>query len=227
VQVLLALQYLHTFFEVPHRDVKPQNILINSEGRVKLCDFDTVYILTANGPSTIVGTERYCAPEVSLERSGQPYTARCDLYSLGVVLLEVANPAFTPSLTFGDRNARSTAEELQTALDAVEHKPLRDILRKMLDPIAESRCDAFEALSDSFFGGDYTFTTSRKAREAFYEIGIQIGDSEREEILRWKEASRATTPSVEDMMRALIKLRQQNAMASVASFVGGIDDAKL
>lgn len=73
---------------VVHRDVKPANILISDEGRVKVCDFGIARIadraqaaLTA--PATVVGTSSYMAPEQVL---GEPVDARTDLYALGCVL---------------------------------------------------------------------------------------------------------------------------------------------
>ncbi|GAA4243029.1 protein kinase domain-containing protein [Dactylosporangium darangshiense] len=73
---------------VVHRDVKPANILIGDEGRVKVCDFGIARIndraqaaLTA--PATVIGTSAYMAPEQVL---GEPVDARTDLYALGCVL---------------------------------------------------------------------------------------------------------------------------------------------
>ncbi|MET7396391.1 protein kinase [Dactylosporangium sp. NPDC005572] len=73
---------------VVHRDMKPANILIGDEGRVKVCDFGIARItdraqtvLTA--AATVVGTSSYMAPEQVL---GKPVDARTDLYALGCVL---------------------------------------------------------------------------------------------------------------------------------------------
>ncbi|MGI5179505.1 protein kinase domain-containing protein [Dactylosporangium sp. CA-152071] len=84
---------------VVHRDVKPANILIGDEGRVKVCDFGIARItdraqaaLTA--PATVVGTSSYMAPEQVL---GEPVDARTDLYALGCVLYAMltGRPPFT------------------------------------------------------------------------------------------------------------------------------------
>jgi Tol biopolymer transport system component/predicted Ser/Thr protein kinase len=75
-----------------HRDIKPQNILVTHEGRVKLIDFglakdamhgDGAQTLTAEG--TIMGTAPYMSPE---QVRGQKLDARSDLFSLGAVLYE-------------------------------------------------------------------------------------------------------------------------------------------
>lgn len=73
---------------VVHRDVKSQNILIDTEGRVKVTDFG---IAQAGDPSmteagSILGTAQYLAPE---QARGEQVDERSDLYSVGVVLYEM------------------------------------------------------------------------------------------------------------------------------------------
>ena len=102
---------------IVHRDVKPGNILVNSQGTIKLVDFglakafatvaETESAVTM--PGTFVGTLHYAAPEVL---TGRPADARSDLYSLGVVLYEMAcgvlpfagieGPAFIAAVLRGD-----------------------------------------------------------------------------------------------------------------------------
>lgn len=88
-ELLSALRHMHAA-GVVHRDIKPQNVLIDESGRARLSDFGIAQpsdatALTRTGH--VLGTERYLAPEV---RAGTPATASSDLYSLGVLLGEVA-----------------------------------------------------------------------------------------------------------------------------------------
>lgn len=71
-----------------HRDIKPDNVLIDTESRVKLSDFGLVRAAAETTASTdqIVGTVAYLSPE---QVSGEPITQASDVYSAGVVLFEL------------------------------------------------------------------------------------------------------------------------------------------
>lgn len=72
---------------VIHGDVKPANILITSDGRVKLMDFGMARVAKRDsGDSPLLGTPAYWCPEQIM---GRPQDARSDLFSLGVVLYEM------------------------------------------------------------------------------------------------------------------------------------------
>jgi serine/threonine-protein kinase len=87
-QVAEALDVAHRAGLV-HRDVKPANVLLAGDGRVKVADFGIAKALEAGDltqPGLMVGTARYVAPE---QVEGKPVDARTDIYSLGVVLYEL------------------------------------------------------------------------------------------------------------------------------------------
>jgi serine/threonine-protein kinase len=72
-----------------HRDIKPQNVLIDSEGRAKLTDFGISRQLEQDGMTAtgrVLGTTDYVAPEQAM---GRAVDQRSDVYSLGVVLYEM------------------------------------------------------------------------------------------------------------------------------------------
>jgi hypothetical protein len=72
-----------------HRDIKPQNVLIDAEGRAKLTDFGISRQLEQDGMTAtgrVLGTTDYVAPEQAMGRGADP---RSDVYSLGVVLYEM------------------------------------------------------------------------------------------------------------------------------------------
>src|SRR5687767_2416826 len=88
IEIGRALECAH-LNRLVHRDVKPQNVLIDSEGRAKVTDFGIARSLEAEGLTAtgrVLGTTDYVAPEQAL---GEETTAQLDVYSLGICLFEM------------------------------------------------------------------------------------------------------------------------------------------
>jgi serine/threonine-protein kinase len=89
LQIAHALAFAHEHGLV-HRDVKPQNVLLNDAGEAKVTDFGIARSLDVDRgmtqTGTVLGTSNYIAPE---QASGRPVEARTDVYSLGVVVYEL------------------------------------------------------------------------------------------------------------------------------------------
>jgi eukaryotic-like serine/threonine-protein kinase len=87
LQVLRAARFAHQR-GVVHRDIKPQNVLVDDEGRVKVTDFGIARAGASDMTETgsIMGTAQYLSPE---QAQGRPVDARSDLYSIGIVLYEL------------------------------------------------------------------------------------------------------------------------------------------
>jgi serine/threonine protein kinase len=88
IEIARALQAAHAH-HIVHRDVKPQNVLIDEEGAARVTDFGIARTLDEEGLTAdgrVLGTTDYVSPEQAL---GQPVTVRSDLYSLGIVLFEM------------------------------------------------------------------------------------------------------------------------------------------
>lgn len=102
-QVCQALSVAHQQ-DIVHRDVKPQNIMVQPDGNVKVMDFGIARAKnsTADKTEVVLGTAHYTSPE---QAQGKELTAASDIYSLGVVMYEAA----TGQLPFDGPDAVSVA----------------------------------------------------------------------------------------------------------------------
>ena len=137
-QTATALQAAHDAGLV-HRDIKPGNLLITPEGRVKITDFGIARIadqvpLTATGQ--VMGTVQYLAPE---QASGQSATSATDIYSLGVVAYEclAGRRPFT-----GESQVAIAMAQINDAppeLPATVSEPVRNLVFACLEKDAAKR----------------------------------------------------------------------------------------
>jgi len=87
-ETLQGLKYMHSLDRI-HRDIKSDNLLLNMKGEIKIADFGYAAQLKGNKEkrTTIVGTPYWMAPELI---RGQEYTSKVDVWSLGIMVMEMA-----------------------------------------------------------------------------------------------------------------------------------------
>jgi serine/threonine protein kinase len=159
VQIAAALEAAHQQ-GIVHRDIKPGNIFISTAGQVKVLDFGMARSVAPDDskgrdgstiPGRPIGTANYMAPERILQ---MPLDARCDLFSLGVVIYEMATGRLpfagaTPSETV--TNILDNAATPLTTLAPKHPAALQDVFarltRKKADERYSSAHDAIEALA--------------------------------------------------------------------------------
>ena len=113
-QIAKGLRAFHSK-EMLHQDIRPDNIMIDAAGTVKIIDLGSVQVagvreaLPATDTGDILGTHQYAAPEYFL---GHPGTEKSDLYSLGLVAYEL----LTGVLPYGDGVAQATTPKAQASL---------------------------------------------------------------------------------------------------------------
>src|SRR5688500_12526569 len=109
-----------------HRDVKPQNVLLNGDGRAQVTDFGIARSLDAVGQTetgTVLGTSHYIAPE---QARGERVDAHTDVYSFGVVLYELlAGDVPYPGDSFLTVAMKHVNEPVPNVLERRPDAPLR------------------------------------------------------------------------------------------------------
>lgn len=154
-QCLQALVVAHAQ-GVLHCDIKPENIMLSSDGQVKILDFGVARRFTRSDqsttidrPGTIYGTLAYMAPEVLLEK---PADARTDIFSLGVVFYELLtgeNPFIADSFVeTSDRIRGETPAPIRITNSEVPENLEKLVNRAMAKDPAQRYCSVHEMLCD-------------------------------------------------------------------------------
>lgn len=193
-QVADALAYAHTH-EIVHRDIKPDNILLDKSGHVLVTDFGIAKAAQdaheaakpASGSLTsegmIVGTPEYMSPE---QASGDPLDGRSDIYSLGVVLYHMlaGSPPFQ-----GPSSASILAQQITEAPESIRrYRPdvpeeMVVVLDQMMEKSRQKRFQMASEVSRALVGALPTAASDRvrvplrrRLRLMFYRslVGISV-----------------------------------------------------
>lgn len=174
MEVVLALDTIHNMGFV-HRDVKPDNMLLDRTGHLKLADFGTCMRMGPGGlikSSNAVGTPDYISPEVLQSQSGDgEYGRECDWWSVGIFLYEMLygdTPFYADSLvgTYGKIMDHKKSLSFPSDLDIDISSEAKSLIRAFLTDRNErlGRNGIDEIKRHPFFRNtDWTFENLRES----------------------------------------------------------------
>ena len=146
-QILSALRFAHRN-GIVHRDIKPHNVIVDGEGRVKVMDFGIARAGAASQMTeagSIIGTAQYLSPE---QARGAPVDQTSDLYSTGIVLYEL----LTGSVPFtGETPVEIAMKHLsQAPVPPSAHRPEvpRDLDYVVLRALAKDPADRYHSAEE-------------------------------------------------------------------------------
>jgi serine/threonine protein kinase len=151
IQVASALRHASQF-GIVHADIKPANLLIAGEGRIKLSDFGLSRIQSDPEQNTSVsGTPAYVAPELI---RGNPISVQSDMYALGVTLFELVFgklPFALQGVTLRERlETHLTADiEFPAVWPNSIPREFADVIRKLLAKAPDARYATYDDLIDA------------------------------------------------------------------------------
>lgn len=156
-EVILAIEYLHDK-DIIYRDLKPNNILMDKNGHVKITDFGLAKenMVGMEYTGTFCGSPAYLAPELLKEKK---FNKASDIYQIGVVLYEFLTG--TPPFFKNDRNTlfENIKHSYELKVPPYVSTTAIDLIGKMLNKIPEKRIGVGnfnEIKSHEFFQGKTT-----------------------------------------------------------------------
>jgi len=140
-RIARGLAYAHRFQDqfgdpcnIVHRDVCPRNIMMTTEGQLKLTDFGIAVARGSNAEDSFAGKPKYMSPE---QAHRDKVDFRSDIYSLGLVMFELLSGTPARDTTKGEPHLLFLARNGEVSWDSLEldsESELYRILRKMLEP---------------------------------------------------------------------------------------------
>ena len=150
--ILIAIDYLHKQ-KIIYRDIKPENVMVNVKGYIKIIDFGTVKEIK-DRTSTIIGTSHYMAPEIT---KGEGYSFQVDIWSIAICMYEF----FCGKLPFGEDYEdpmdiyRAVSEEELVFPNFVTDEKYMKLMIKMLKKNPTNRLWKYKQIKEDPYFSDF------------------------------------------------------------------------
>ena len=157
IQVIEIIKYLHSL-DIIYRDIKPENILLDKDYNVKLCDYGWAsYLSKGQFCSAYCGTPEYVSPEVIKK---YPYNEKVDIWGIGVLIFELVfgYPPFTSN--FNEDRFNNIKEGKINWPKDLNDMELKDLIEKILKVNPKDRISL-----DEIEKHQWLFDTYKKMKE--------------------------------------------------------------
>ena len=180
IQVIEIIKYLHSL-DIIYRDIKPENILLDKDYNVKLCDYGWAsYLSKGQFCSAYCGTPEYVSPEVIKK---YPYNEKVDIWGIGVLIFELVfgYPPFTSN--FNEDRFNNIKEGKIIWPKDLNDMVLKDLIEKILKVNPKDRisldeiekhqwlCDTYKKMKEEKKTND-TFENKEKSQTEIYKSNI-------------------------------------------------------
>lgn len=183
LQIVNGIRFLHSN-NLIHRDLKPHNILLSSNGNIKIADFGFITIDTNNMLDTLCGSPIYMAPEIL---SFKKYDAKVDLWSCGIILFEMLT-SYPPFTAVNHIQLLQTIETTDFKIpdDVIISNECMDLLKSLIVVNPKYRISFQNFFIHPFFGEQYNFNDEeyigriKNIKEVIQQMKDEIIDIENE-----------------------------------------------
>ncbi|GMI07767.1 hypothetical protein TrVE_jg6387 [Triparma verrucosa] len=236
--VVLAYTQIHAH-KVAYRDLKPENLVLDSQGYAKLVDFGLAKVVTSGKTWTICGTPDYLAPEIV---TTEGHDCAVDFWALGVLIYELC----AGTAPFTAQDPMDIYEKiLAGAFTSPSHfsKGLKDILRKLLQihqikRLGNTKGGIHSIMTHKWYSGfDWEGLFHRKLKEKAFPIIPTVKDAEDANMFEPWDTEMAMKapetdwfPTLPDMLTAHTKREQETMKLQTERMTKGkrslLDDIK-